>query len=105
MLSFKESKRLLGIFRFAFVVNISMVLICGSGTLVLADTQNKKPVKTLDGQQLYEIDCTRCHTERYPTERTDAQWKTIMMHMQVRANLPPDQVKKILQFLKENNKS
>ena len=105
MLPLKESKILLGIFRFAFAVSIGMVLTCGSGTIVLAQTQNKKPVKTLDGEQLYEINCTRCHTQRYPTERTDAQWKTIMMHMQVRANLPPDQVKKILQFLKENNKS
>lgn len=101
----KESKWLLGILRFAFAVNISMVLTGGSGTVVLAQTQNKKPVKTLDGEQLYVINCTRCHTERYPTERTAAQWKTIMMHMQVRANLPPDQVKKVLEFLKENNKS
>jgi len=97
----KESKWIL--LRFAFAVSIGMVLTCGSGTDVLADTQNVKPVKKLDGEQLYAINCSRCHSERYPTERTDAQWKTILMHMQVRANLPPEQARKILKYMKENN--
>jgi len=99
----KESKWALALLRFVFTVSISVVLICPSGTMVLADTQDKKPLKVLDGEQLYAINCSRCHTERYPTERTEAQWKTIMMHMQVRANIPPEQVRKILKYLKENN--
>ncbi len=97
----KESKWVL--IRFTFAVIIGMGLICGSGTSVLADTSNVKPVKNLDGERLYAINCSRCHTERYPTERTDAQWKTIMMHMQVRANLPPEQARKIMKYMKENN--
>ena len=97
----KESKGVL--IRFTFAVIIGMVLTCASGTMVLADTSNVKPVKNLDGEQLYAINCSRCHTERYPTERTDAQWKTLMMHMQVRANLPPEQARKILKYMKENN--
>jgi len=99
----KESKWVLSIFRYVLAVSIGMVLIGGSGTVVLADAQNVKPVKKLDGEQLYAINCSRCHTERYPTERTDAQWKTILMHMQVRANLPPEQARKILKYMKENN--
>jgi len=99
----KESKELLGLSRFVIAASIGMLVICGSGRVVLADTQNVKPVKKLDGEQLYAINCSRCHTERYPTERTDAQWKTILMHMQVRANLPPEQAKKILKYMKENN--
>ena len=47
--------------------------------------------------------CNRCHPERYPTERTAAQWKTIMLHMQVRANIPAEQSKLILQYLQENS--
>ncbi len=97
----KESKWVL--LRFALTISIGMVLICGSGTVVFADTQNVKQIKKLDGERLYAINCSRCHTERYPTERTDAQWKTILMHMQVRANLPPEQARKILKYLKENN--
>jgi mono/diheme cytochrome c family protein len=59
--------------------------------------------KKLTGQDLYAINCARCHPERYPTERTAAQWKTITLHMQVRANLPPDQAKEILKYLQEDS--
>ena len=57
----------------------------------------------LTGAELYSIHCNRCHPERYPTERTAAQWKTIMLHMQVRANIPVEQSKLILQYLQDNS--
>lgn len=59
--------------------------------------------RTLTGAELYSIHCNRCHPERYPTERTAAQWKTIMLHMQIRANLPGKQARLILQYLQENS--
>ena len=65
-----------------------------------------EPVKTiskLTGAELYSIHCNRCHAERYPTERTAAQWKTIMLHMQVRANIPGNQARLILKYLQENS--
>ena len=65
---------------------------------------NAVVIKTqLTGVELYSIHCNRCHQERYPTERTGAQWKTIMLHMQVRANIPVSQAKLILQYLQENS--
>ena len=85
------------------VILLGIFLACGFSKVVLADIPSKKPVKVLDGEKLYAINCSRCHTERYPTERTDAQWKTLLMHMQVRANLPPEQARKILKYMKENN--
>jgi hypothetical protein len=57
----------------------------------------------LTGAELYSINCNRCHQERYPTERTGAQWRTIMLHMQVRANIPVSQAKLILQYLQDNS--
>jgi hypothetical protein len=57
----------------------------------------------LTGAELYSMHCNRCHPERYPTERTAAQWKTIMLHMQVRANIPTKQSRLILQYLQENS--
>jgi len=57
----------------------------------------------LTGAELYSMHCNRCHPERYPTGRTGAQWKTIMLHMQVRANLPVSQSKLILKYLQENS--
>jgi hypothetical protein len=63
----------------------------------------KPPVKKLTGAELYSMHCNRCHPERYPTERTAAQWKTILLHMRVRANLPAEQARTILKYLQENS--
>ena len=71
-----------------------------------ADSSNKKPKATpkkLSGAELYSMHCNRCHPERYPTERTAAQWKTILLHMRVRANLPAEQARTILKYLQDNS--
>jgi mono/diheme cytochrome c family protein len=65
-------------------------------------TETKPAPKKLTGAELYAVNCARCHPERYATEFTAAQWKTIMIHMRVRANLPAAQAKEILKFLKED---
>ena len=69
----------------------------------LPATNALAPGTQLTGVELYSIHCNRCHQERYPTERTGAQWKTIMLHMQVRANIPVRQARLILQYLQENS--
>ncbi len=64
----------------------------------------RKPAKRkLTGAELYAINCNRCHPERYATEWTAAQWKTLMLHMRVRANLPADQAKAVLKYLQEDS--
>jgi cytochrome c5 len=68
-----------------------------------AEKQIQKPAKTLTGAELYSMHCNRCHPERYPTERTAAQWKTILLHMRVRANLPAKQARTILTYLQDNS--
>jgi hypothetical protein len=70
---------------------------------VSTDTNNVATKVQLTGAELYSMHCNRCHPERYPTERTAAQWKTIMLHMQVRANIPVKQSKLILQYLQDNS--
>jgi len=67
------------------------------------DSKQAAAKKQLTGAELYSMHCNRCHPERYPTERTAAQWKTILLHMQVRANLPVAQAKMILKYLQENS--
>ena len=69
-----------------------------------AENIGKKPEKKkLSGAELYSMHCNRCHPERYPTERTAAQWKTILLHMRVRANLPAEQARTILKYLQDNS--
>ena len=68
-----------------------------------APKAEKKKAQKLTGAQLYSINCNRCHAERYPTEFNSAQWKTLMTHMRVRANLPVKQAKLILKYLQEDS--
>jgi hypothetical protein len=68
------------------------------------DAKPEKKAKTtkLSGADLYAMHCNRCHPERYATERTEAQWKTIMLHMRIRANIPATQAKAIMKYLQED---
>lgn len=79
----------------------------GSVPAARSGGQSKPPApkvrRQLSGAELYSIHCNRCHPERYPTERTAAQWKTILLHMRVRANLPAAQARTILQYLQDNS--
>ena len=85
---------------------LALVAVCLSAVPAHAEPDKKtdaKPVpKKLTGAELYAINCNRCHPERYATEFTAAQWKTIMLHMRVRANLPAAQAKTILKYLQED---
>ena len=67
------------------------------------DTKKAAVKRQITGAELYSMHCNRCHPERYPTERTAAQWKTIMLHMQIRANLHGEQARMILKYLQENS--
>jgi cytochrome c553 len=52
------------------------------------------------GAELWAENCVRCHNIRSPSNYSPAQWEVVMMHMRVRANLTPEEHKKILEFLK-----
>ena len=39
---------------------------------------------------------------RYHTERTAGQWKTLLLHMRTRAQIPAGQAKAILKYLQED---
>jgi mono/diheme cytochrome c family protein len=85
------------------IYGASSVLAFGADTNAPA-AKPAKPVakKKLTGAELYAINCNRCHPERYATEFNAAQWKTLMLHMRVRANLPAKQAKEILKYLQED---
>lgn len=94
-------RRLLGL----GVLSCALALTCVSAADAKADkTPQKTEKKTqYSGAELYAMHCNRCHPERYATERTAGQWKTLLLHMRIRANLPSGQAKAILKFLQEDS--
>jgi hypothetical protein len=77
--------------------------VAPAGTNTVVEVQPVPVKHSITGAELYSMHCNRCHPERYPTERTAAQWKTIMLHMQVRANIPVSQSRLILKYLQDNS--
>ena len=59
--------------------------------------------KELTGAEVYSANCGKCHSERYPSERTDDEWKVIVNHMRVIAGMTAKEAKLVLQYLQENN--
>jgi mono/diheme cytochrome c family protein len=87
----------------AVAIVTAAVVISASALVAFAKSDDAKPVKKkLTGQELYAINCNRCHAERYATERTPGQWKTLMLHMRTRAQIPASQAKEILKYLQED---
>ena len=85
---------------------LALVAVCLSVVLAHAEpekkTDSKPAAKKLTGAELYAINCNRCHPERYATEFTSAQWKTIM-HAHARAGQSPRGAgEAILKFLQED---
>jgi mono/diheme cytochrome c family protein len=87
------------------VMAASIYAVSSSVVYAGPETAPQKPAETqaVSGSDLYAIHCSRCHSERYATEFTAGQWKTIMIHMRVRANISADQAREILKYLQENS--
>jgi nitrate/TMAO reductase-like tetraheme cytochrome c subunit len=57
------------------------------------------------GQELWSMNCQRCHNLRSPTMYSDAQWDVIVHHMRVRANITGAEQRAIADFLKSFSSS
>ncbi len=64
---------------------------------------SKEMIANKSGAQLWGENCIRCHNIPSPVDFNDEQWKTIGLHMQVRANLTKAETEKIVEFLKTAN--
>lgn len=63
-------------------------------------TAEKGAPASPSGVQLWAQNCGHCHNIRSPGSYSDAQWDVIALHMRVRANLPAEDHRQILAFLK-----
>jgi hypothetical protein len=87
-----------------------IILSCAALTWLIGCATNKQSGEVAggtapsasekSGAQLWAENCIRCHNIRSPSNYSPAQWEVVMMHMRVRANLTPEEHKKILEFLK-----
>ena len=53
-----------------------------------------------EGAKLWPVYCNTCHNARPGSEKAPYEWDQIMMHMRTIGNLPPQDAKAILEYLK-----
>lgn len=75
--------------------------------LALAGSFNScKPSEVVlakSGAQIWGENCVRCHNVADPSTFSDVEWEVASMHMQIRANLTTDEIKKVKEFLQSAN--
>lgn len=79
---------------FATIIVITLII----GIISSCATTQKISEKT--GNVLWQENCLRCHNSPPSTAFSNAQWETIGLHMQVRANLTETETQKIVVYLK-----
>ena len=80
---------------------VAGLLLFGCSTLGKKGAAESPAEKS--GAELWANNCQRCHNLRSPQSLSPAQWEVALLHMRVRANLTPEEHKKILEFLKSSN--
>ncbi len=89
------------------VIGCLLLAMAAGVSTAIANDETESPAgestPALDGAKVYAWNCGSCHSERWPKERSDAEWEVIMTHMRVRANMTADQTEAVLRYLKENN--
>lgn len=63
----------------------------------------QNPAAVAEGARVWADNCTRCHNARPSQERTDGQWRTIVLHMRARANLTRADAELVTTFLQATN--
>lgn len=61
------------------------------------------PMQFARGAQTWAANCARCHNMRDPKELRDDQWRAVVAHMRVRANLTGQEARDVLAFLERSN--
>lgn len=95
----------------ALKVGIVTMLCCLAlgGTAAAAEPERgagstgADPQRLAHGAQAWAANCARCHNLRDPKELRDDQWRAVVAHMRVRANLTGREARDILAFLQGSN--
>lgn len=85
-----------------FIIGVVVSVFVGT-IFIQSCSSSKEIIANKSGAQLWGENCIRCHNSPSPVDFNDEQWKTIGLHMQVRANLTKDETAKIIDFLNSAN--
>jgi hypothetical protein len=64
------------------------------------ETKSEKRELLRLGARLWPVYCAQCHNARPGSEFAPYQWDQIFMHMRALPNMPPQDVRAVLEYLK-----
>ena len=67
----------------------------------ISKTEQRRLFRT--GAKLWPVYCSQCHNARPGSEFAPYQWNAIMMHMRTQANLPAQDARAVLEYLKASH--
>ncbi len=85
---------------FAFVLVAIISGFIASPSVQAEATKAEKRQLLREGAQLWPIYCAQCHNARPGSEFAPYQWDQIMMHMRALPNMPAQNARAILEYLK-----
>ena len=90
-------KRLLGLL---FVIVMAVLALQPSAA---SETSAEKRKLFREGSKLWPVYCAQCHNARPGSQFAPYQWDAILMHMRTQANLPAQNARAILEYLKSGH--
>jgi len=60
-------------------------------------------ISSKSGAQIWGETCIRCHNTPSPETFSDVEWEVATRHMELRANLTPEEAQKVVEFLQAAN--
>jgi len=74
-------------------------VMLGVGMLGTALSSGAVEARELDGAQVYQDNCGRCHQPRTPADLSADGWRAVSFHMRVKGNLTPSEFYALEDFL------
>ena len=82
---------------------IAAYIYCVLAGMYLYGCKPTQAIADKSGATLWGENCQRCHNLPPATMYNDDQWKAIVTHMQIRANITKEEATKITEFLQTSN--
>lgn len=87
---------------FGSVVLLAMAMAGGVHAETALGSQDD-PGRFARGARAWANNCASCHNLRPASDLRDDQWRVVVAHMRVRADLTGQEARDILKFLQESN--
>ena len=65
-----------------------------------APSKDEKRRLILKGSKLWPVYCNQCHNARPPGEKAPYEWDQEIMHMRMLGNMPADDARALVEYLK-----